>query len=124
MTISSNQVSSLFAGGGKVVSASGSKIGSIGQIYLDNQTDEPTWVTVKTGLFNTSESFVPLADATVRGKDIAVDHEKDKIRDAPRVDPDGSLSPTEEDRLYAYYGLAGTGSTDAVTVSEEKVRAE
>ena len=109
MTISSNQVSKLSSGGGNVVSASGGKIGSIGQIYLDNQTDDPTWVTVKTGLFGTSESFAPLADATVQGNDIAINYDKDKIKDAPRVDPDGSLSPAEEDRLYEYYGLAGTG---------------
>ncbi|MGK9269817.1 YsnF/AvaK domain-containing protein [Williamsia muralis] len=113
MTITSNQVSKLSSGGGNVVSASGGKIGSIGQIYLDNQTDEPTWVTVKTGLFGTSESFAPLADATVQGNDIAINYDKDKIKDAPRVDPDGNLSPAEEDRLYEYYGLAGTGGVDA-----------
>ncbi|WP_156045335.1 MULTISPECIES: PRC-barrel domain-containing protein [Actinomycetes] len=109
MTISSDQVSSLSRGGGKVMSARGGKIGSIGQIYLDNQTDEPTWVTVKTGLFGASESFAPLADATVQGNNIAINYNKAKIKDAPRVDPDGSLSPAEEDRLYEYYGIAGTG---------------
>lgn len=114
MTISTDQVISLSSGGGKVVSASGGKIGSIGQIYIDNQTDEPTWVTVKTGLLNPSEKFAPLADATVQGNDIAINYDKDKIKDAPEVDPDGSLSPAEEDRLYEYYGLAGTGGDDEV----------
>ena len=36
---------------GNVVSTSGDKIGSIGQIYLDDQTGEPTFVTANTGLF-------------------------------------------------------------------------
>jgi uncharacterized protein (TIGR02271 family) len=114
VTISSDQVSTLSSSGGNVVSTTGGKIGSIGQIYLDNTTDEPSWVTVKTGLFGTSESFVPLANATVQGNDVAVNYDKDKIKDAPRVDPDGDLSPAEEDRLYEYYGLAGTrGNVDA-----------
>lgn len=110
MSITTEQVSTLHNSGGNVVSTSGTKIGSIGQIYLDNTTNEPTWVTVKTGLFGTSESFVPLANASVRGDDVVVDYDKDVIKDAPRIDPDGSLSPQEEDRLYEYYGL-GTGTT-------------
>jgi hypothetical protein len=33
------------------VYAGSKKVGGIGQIYLDDVTSEPTWVTVKTGLF-------------------------------------------------------------------------
>ncbi|PZT97170.1 YsnF/AvaK domain-containing protein [Williamsia sp. D3] len=117
MSITTEQVSTLTSSGGNVVSTSGAKIGSIGQIYLDNTTDEPTWVTVKTGLFGTSESFVPLANASVRGDDVVVDYDKDVITDAPRVDPDGSLAPQEEDRLYEYYGL-GTGTAGTETTGQ------
>jgi hypothetical protein len=41
----------LLTKGGNVVGSDGSKIGSIGQLYADDDTGEPTWVTVKTGLF-------------------------------------------------------------------------
>jgi uncharacterized protein (TIGR02271 family) len=92
---------------GNVVEANGNKIGSVGQIYLDDQTGEPNWVTVKTGLFGTSESFVPLSGASLSGSDIVVTYDKDTIKDAPRVDPDGHLTPDEEGSLYAYYGLGG-----------------
>ena len=47
---------------GKVTNTAGDTLGSVGQIYADDQTGEPTWVTVKTGLFGTSESFVPFWD--------------------------------------------------------------
>ena len=40
------------------------KVGSIGQVYLDDQTDEAKFATVKTGLFGTNETFVPLNAAT------------------------------------------------------------
>lgn len=53
--------------GGVVVGGDGDTIGKVGEVYLDNQTGEPSWVTVKTGWFGTSESFVPLADAQHRG---------------------------------------------------------
>ncbi len=58
------QAESLARSNGNVVSSSGEKIGAIGQIYVDDSTGEPTFVTVKTGLFDTSQSFVPLDNAT------------------------------------------------------------
>ena len=95
-----------------------SKIGSIGEIYVDDSTGEPSFVTVKTGLFGMAESFVPLRDASVTGGDIRVAYSKHEVKDAPRVDPDGRLTPAEEQRLYAHYGLSGrdgyTGETDRV----------
>jgi uncharacterized protein (TIGR02271 family) len=95
---------------GNVVSTSGEKIGGIGQIYLDDNTGQPNWVTAKTGLFGTSESFVPLDGADLRGGDIVVNYDKATVKDAPRVDADGSITPEEEDALYTYYGLGGTNA--------------
>jgi uncharacterized protein (TIGR02271 family) len=92
---------------GNVVTTSGDKIGSIGQIYLDDQTGDPSFVTASTGLFGTSQSFVPLQGASVRDGDIVVNYDKDTVKNAPRIDDDGKLSPEEEDRLYEYYGLGG-----------------
>jgi uncharacterized protein (TIGR02271 family) len=106
--ISTEHINGLINGGGNVVGTDGAKIGGIGQIYVDDQTGEPNWVTVKTGLFGTSESFVPLDDATNQGNDIAVPYSKDKVKDAPRVAPDGHLSREEEDELYRYYEIGGT----------------
>ena len=42
----------------------GDKIGSIEEIYLDADTDEPAWAVVQTGLLGTKRIFVPLRDAT------------------------------------------------------------
>jgi uncharacterized protein (TIGR02271 family) len=94
---------------GNVVTAAGDKIGGIGQIYVDDTTGAPSWVTAKTGLFGTSESFVPLEGASLRGSDIQVNYDKATVKDAPRVDADGALSPDEEETLYSYYGLSSTG---------------
>ena len=86
----------------KVVTDHGDKVGTAGQFYLDDETGAPEWVTVKTGLFGSSESFVPLKGATLDGQAVAVAYDKDTIKAAPRVDNDGSLSPAEEDTLYRH----------------------
>src|SRR3954454_434479 len=101
MTITTDQLSRIAESNGNVVTTGGEKIGSIGQIYLDDSTNEPQWVTVKTGLFGPSESLVPLDGATVSGGDVAVKYDKATIKDAPRVDADGSISSEEEDALYS-----------------------
>jgi uncharacterized protein (TIGR02271 family) len=108
MSITMDEVQSVLARPGKVYSGS-HKVGAIGQVYVDDSTGQPSWVTVKTGLFGTSESFAPLAGARVDGNDIVVGVDEQAIASAPRVDPDGSLSPEEEDRLYRHYGLHGHG---------------
>jgi uncharacterized protein (TIGR02271 family) len=98
---------------GNVLSADGHKIGSLGQVYADDDNGQPTWVTARTGLFGTSESFIPLEGARLEGADIVVPYSKDQVKDAPRVDAEGHLDPSEEDRLYEHYRLDGN-----VTYSE------
>ncbi len=101
---------------GNILSTEGDKIGSIGQVYADDETGQPSWVTAKTGLFGSSESFVPLEGARIEGDDVVVPYHKDLVKDAPRVDTDGHLEPSEEERLYQHYQLGGGRTyTDATT---------
>ncbi|NEM08913.1 PRC-barrel domain-containing protein, partial [Geodermatophilus normandii] len=87
------------------------KHGSVGEVFLDDETGRPEWATVRTGLFGTKEAFVPLADATVSGGELHLPYDKAKVKGAPHVDvSSGHLSPQEEQELYRYYGL-GTGTT-------------
>lgn len=90
------------------------KIGSVGQIYVDPTTGEPLWAAVRTGLFGMSESFVPLTEAEERENEIIVHYEKEFVKDAPRIDPEGALTDDEEARLYDYYGITEMGSGDAM----------
>jgi uncharacterized protein (TIGR02271 family) len=90
--------------GRTLVDRDGDKIGKIEDVYLDRSSGEPEWVAVKTGLFGSNVSFVPIRDASPTGDDLRVAYEKDQVKDAPNVDPDGELSPEEERRLYQHYG--------------------
>jgi uncharacterized protein (TIGR02271 family) len=87
-----------------LVDRDGDKIGKIEDVYLDRSSGEPEWIAVKTGLFGSNVSFVPIHGATSDGDDVRADYEKGLIKDAPNVDPDGELSPEEERRLYQHYG--------------------
>jgi uncharacterized protein (TIGR02271 family) len=91
--------------GATVYGADGNKIGSVGQVYLDNRTNDPQWVTVKTGLFGTKETFVPLDKASFAGDRVEVPYSKDQVKGAPRIDENGDLTPDEENELYRHYGF-------------------
>ena len=92
--------------GSTVRDGAGEKIGKVGQVYLDDTTGQPEWVTVKTGLFGTKENFVPLAAARVEGDELVVDIPKAKVTDAPKLDEDGHLTEEQETELYSYYGVS------------------
>jgi len=95
-------------------SADGDKIGKVGQLFLDDQTGRPEFVTVNTGLFGTNETFIPVSDATFNGDRLTLPFGKDQVKDAPNVDAEGGhLDESEERRLYEYYGMSyGKSSSD------------
>lgn len=100
--------------GSTLVDREGQKVGKIEQVYLDDQSGQPEWVTVSTGLFGRANTFVPVQGARHDGDQVVAGWTKDVIKDAPRVedDADGHLSPEEEDRLYTHYGV-GSGTAAA-----------
>jgi uncharacterized protein (TIGR02271 family) len=108
----------LNSAGGTVLDKSGAKIGSVQDIYLDDRSGEPEWVLVSTGWFGSKGTFVPLQNASQQGNDIVVAYDEDFVKGAPTMDPDGRLSPQEEDQLYKYYGLTGLGAQADVTERE------
>jgi uncharacterized protein (TIGR02271 family) len=81
------------------------RVGEITDIYYDDASGRPEWVTVKTGLFGMKRTFVPIHGSEPCGDgDLRLAYDKGRIKDAPRVDPEGHLSPDEERQLWAHYG--------------------
>jgi uncharacterized protein (TIGR02271 family) len=133
--------------GRTMIDLDGSRIGTIDAIYLDDQTGQPEWALVNTGLFGTKSTFVPLAQAFQTDNDVLVPYDKQLVKDAPRVDADERLSEAEEQQLWRHYGLdydttdgdvarddaatswgtvgrdvSGPTTDDAMTRSEEELR--
>jgi uncharacterized protein (TIGR02271 family) len=104
-----------------VYGSDGEKIGKVGQVYLDDETGRPEWVSVNTGLFGLNESLVPLRDATFTGDRLEVGYDKDTVKGAPRVEADRHLDAGEEEELYRYYGLAYTAAGDYSAASGTRV---
>ena len=93
--------------GRPVLDREDNKIGKVSQIYLDEQTGQPEWLAINTGLFKTRSSFVPLGDTVVEGDQLKVPFDKATVKDAPQVDDnDGYLTAEEEEHLYRYYDQA------------------
>ena len=91
------------------VDPEGNKIGKISQVYNDDQTGQPLWVLVETGLFGTRQSFAPIHGSRLDGELVVLAVSKDQVKDAPNIDSDAHLSESEQDALRQYYsGYLGT----------------
>jgi uncharacterized protein (TIGR02271 family) len=98
--------------GRTALDADGSKVGKIGHVYLDEATGQPVWVTVATGMFGTRQSFAPVYGSRVDGDQVVLAVSKDQIKDAPNIDDDERISPSEQDALYQHYSsYLGGGQT-------------
>jgi uncharacterized protein (TIGR02271 family) len=91
--------------GRTMVDRDGDKVGTIESIYVDDQSGQPEWALVNTGLFGTKSTFVPLAQANPSGDQVQVPYEKQLVKDAPGIEADQHLSEAEEQQLWRHYGL-------------------
>ena len=112
--------------GMKMIDADGDKIGTIENIFLDRQTGEPACAAVKTGLFGRKETLVPIHDAELtEDNEVRVALQKEKVKDAPRIDAEGELTPEEERTLWKHYVLSdydewqGDDRTRALALPDE-----
>ena len=94
--------------GGTVVDSDGSKLGTVDDVYVDDETGRPEWAAVKTGMFGNHVSMVPLQQAEYDGESLRVPYDKDQLKDAPHRDPEGELSREDESDLYRHYGMEYT----------------
>ena len=120
----------------------GDKVGEIADIYADRGTNEPQWLAVKTGLFGSKLTFVPLSEAVAVDDGAQVPYPKALIKDAPHAGDGEELPPEEEQRLYEHYtqdfgdfdydrdyapapvghDTSGPTTDHAMTRSEEEIR--
>ena len=102
----------------------GEKIGTIVDAYVDEESGQPEWLAVRTGLMGSSVSFVPLAGAEARGEDVMVGYDNERVKSAPSAEPDGTLSLDEEARLYAHYELHYSTRRSGTGLPEQPVEEE
>jgi len=94
--------------------SSGDKIGEIADVYYDDATGRPEWLALKTGFFGMKQTFAPIHGSQHHGDgDLKLAFDKNTVKDAPRIDPEGHLSPAEEEELWAHYGYDYADTTTA-----------
>jgi sporulation protein YlmC with PRC-barrel domain len=89
-----------------LVDRDGEKIGKLQDVYVDVETDEPQFGTVKEGHFGRHLTFVPLPGTTIGPDNLQVTVAKEQVEAAPNIDMHGDeLSEAGESALYHHYQL-------------------
>lgn len=84
----------------------GEKLGKLQDVYVDVDTDEPMFGTVKEGRMGRHLTFVHLSAITVGPDHLHVKTTKDQVKDALEIETGGDeLSQADESSLYHHYGL-------------------
>jgi PRC-barrel domain len=92
--------------GKMLIDRDGEKIGKLQDVYVDVETDEPQFGTVKEGLIGRHLTFVPLGGIKVGPDDLQVAVSRQQVKDAPNIEQHGEeLSQADESALYHHYEL-------------------
>jgi hypothetical protein len=92
--------------GKRLVDLNGDNIGKLQDVYIDVETDEPQFATLKEGLIGRHLTFVPLGGVKVGPDELQVAVTKGQVQDAPNIEQHGEeLSQADESALYHHYEL-------------------
>jgi uncharacterized protein YrrD len=92
--------------GKMLIDRDGEKIGKLQDVYVDVETDEPQFGTVKEGVIGRHLTFVPLGAINVGPDDLQVAVSRQQVKDAPNIEQHGEeLSQADESALYHHYEL-------------------
>jgi len=75
--------------GKMLVDRNGEKIGKLQDVYVDVETDEPQFATVKEGFIGRHLTFVPLGGIKVGPDELQVVVVKQQVQDAPNIEQHG-----------------------------------
>jgi PRC-barrel domain len=92
--------------GKMLIDRDGEKIGKLQDVYVDVETDEPQFATVKEGFIGRHLTFVPLGGIKVGPDSLTAAVSKAQVEDAPNIEQHGEeLSQADESSLYHHFEL-------------------
>jgi hypothetical protein len=92
--------------GQMLIDVNGEKIGKLQDVYVDVETDEPQFGTVKEGFIGRHLTFVPLGVIQIGPDYLQVGVTKEQVQSAPDIDiHGGELSQADESSLYHHFEL-------------------
>ena len=96
----------------------GDKLGDVNEVFVDDDSGQPTFVDVNHGLFGMGNSLVPLRGHSIDGNNLTLAFPKGRIKDAPDFDTDKPLTPDQQTEIYDHYGISGASHVDGYTGGE------
>jgi hypothetical protein len=92
--------------GRKLVDPHGDRIGRIDALLIEGDEERANWALVKLGAFGLRSAFVPLHEAQDEEGDVRIVYEREHVRAAPKIEPDGDrIGEEDADVLHRHYGL-------------------
>ena len=92
--------------GKMLIDSNGEKIGKLVDVYVDVETDEPQFATVKEGFIGRHLTFVPLGGIQISPDGLQVAVAKEAVRSGPDIEMHGDeLSQADESTLYHHFEL-------------------
>lgn len=92
--------------GKQIFDRDGDKIGKLEDVYVDTDTDEPVFGTVKEGfIVGRHLTFVPLVGAVASPDGLQVTVSKEQVQDAPNLEAADELEQQDESELYHHFEL-------------------
>lgn len=99
--------------GYQVCDRSGTKVGKVDDLFVDDLNDCVEYISVRTGFFGFRRTLIP-ADALQINDTwqlIEIFQPKDKVEDAPHFDDYGEITAEFEWQVRSYFGLESAEST-------------
>ena len=100
--------------GYEVYDQSGSKIGKIDDLFVD-ESDQPEYIGVKMGFLGTSSTLIPwvaVSSVDDEGRNVTLATEKETAKNGPAFDDDREITPEFEREVYSYYGLSRSSGSE------------
>ncbi|HVA76149.1 MAG TPA: PRC-barrel domain-containing protein [Acidimicrobiales bacterium] len=92
--------------GKMLLDRNGEKIGKLQDVYVDVETDEPQFGTVKEGFIGRHLTFVPLGEIQIGPDDLQVAVTREQVQSAPNIEMHGEeLSQADESTLYHHFEM-------------------
>lgn len=100
----------------------GDKLGAVKEVFVDDNSGQPTFVEVGHGLFGMSSSLVPMRGHCLSGDELQLAFDKERIKDAPNLDADNHLTPEDQRNIYGHYQLTDAQDSERYLADERRER--
>ena len=106
-----------------VIGSRDAALGTVEDVYADIRSGRPQWAAVRSGLFGTDVSLIPLTRAECDDRSLRIPYSVQEVRDAPHRASGTVMSRKEEANLFRHYGASSSSAGPSAGKSVTQGRA-